>query len=112
MAPGDGIGDSLIITLIGRSLVTTVGLVPGYDKFDPCTQTDRFFDLRRIVTVRWSFDDGTEFVQSLDPNAPAMQTVTLARGVETSTIRMTILATTAPGLPRLDHTPVSEIQIS
>lgn len=112
MAPGDGTGQSLMITLTGRSLVTTVGLVPGYDKFDPCTQTDRYFELRRVMTVRWTFDDGTELVQNLDPGSPAMQTVTLVRGIETTTIRMTILATTAPGVARLDHTPVSEIEVS
>ncbi len=109
MGAGDASGESLIFHLAAPSTVTRVGLVPGYDKFDPCTNTDRFFDLRRISAVRWTFDDGTVLEQTLDPNSPSMQYIPVPAGVTTQDITMRIVSTTAPGT--LDHTPISEVSI-
>ncbi len=111
MTPGDGSGETLTIVLTGPSIVTELGLVPGYDKFDPCTDTDRFFELRRITSVLWTFDDGSEIEQTVDPS-PAMWTITLNRAIVTSSVQMTILSTIAPGLARLDHTAVSEVLVA
>ena len=87
-----------------------IGLLPGYDKFDPCSGRDRFDDLRRITAVRWTFDDGSYVEQIVDPT-PAVVTVRLNRAVVTSSITMTVLSTTEPGVPELDHTAVSEVVV-
>lgn len=110
MAPGNGVGASLTFQLAQLSTVSSVGLVPGYDKFDPCTQTDRFFELRRVTAVRWTFDDGSSFDQELVPE-PRMQYLQLPRPMVTTRVTMTVLRTLEPGLDRLDHTPVSEALI-
>ncbi len=91
--------------------MSEVGLVPGYDKLDPCTGTDRFDELRRVTAVRWTFDDGTSIDQELDPTRN-QQSTSVGLPVVTSRVTMTILSTTAPGVDRLDHTPVSEVVIS
>lgn len=109
MGAGDASGESLIFHLAAPSIVARVGLVPGYDKFDPCTDTDRFFDLRRIIAVRWTFDDGTVLDQTLDPASPSMQYIPVPAGVTTQDITMQIVSTTEPGT--LDHTPISEVSI-
>lgn len=110
MTPGNGVGTSLTIVLAEPSIVSEVGLVPGYDKVDPCTGTDRFEELRRVTAVRWTFDDGTSIVQDLDPTR-VEQTTSLELPVVSSRITMTIVSTTEPGVDRLDHTPVSEVVV-
>ena len=111
MTPGDGSGVAFTIVFDQPSVVTEVGLVPGYDKFDPCTSTDRFFEFRRVTSVRWTFDDATTIDQLVNPT-PDLQTIAVGRPLVTSSVTMTILTTAAPGNPRLDHTPVSEIVAS
>jgi hypothetical protein len=110
MAPGDGVGATLTFDLGQPSTVTAVGLIPGYDKFDPCTGSDRFFDLRRVTRVLWGFDDGTSAEQVLVPE-PTMQYLDLRRYVTTSRVTMTILETSEPGDSRLDYTPISEAEV-
>ncbi|MGH9272948.1 MAG: protein kinase domain-containing protein, partial [Ilumatobacteraceae bacterium] len=110
MAPGDGSGQTLTNQLAGPSVVTEVGLVPGYDKFDPCTGTDRFYELRRVTRVQWSFDDGSQIIQDVNPE-PGLAAIRLNRGVVTATVTMTVLSTTPPGNAGLDHTPVSEVVV-
>lgn len=111
MMPGDGVGAALTIQLAEPSVVSEVGLVPGYDKVDPCTGTDRFEEMRRVTAVRWTFDDGTSIVQNLDPTR-VEQTTSMDLPVVSSRITMTIVSTTEPGVERLDHTPVSEVVVS
>ncbi len=110
MAPGDGVGATLTLNLSGPSIVTRVGLIPGYDKYDPCTGSDRFYDLRRITAVRWTFDDGTAVDHFVNP-APGMQVFELATPATTGTVTLTILSSVEPGDARLDYTPVSEVVI-
>lgn len=110
MVPGDGVGTVLTIELAEPSLVSTVGLIPGYDKSDPCSGSERFDELRRITEVRWTFGDGTSIDQKLPPT-PDLHTEVLDAPVVTERVTMTILATTEPGVDRLDFTPVSEILV-
>jgi hypothetical protein len=110
MAPGNAIGESVIFDLVEPSRVYQVGLIPGYDKIDPCVGSDRFFDLRRITSVRWTFDNGFQTLQDLRPRRE-LQTIDLGAGVVTSRVILTVLSTTPPGLERLDHTPISEVII-
>jgi hypothetical protein len=111
MVEGDGTGQSIRLALAGLSVVTRVGLVPGYDKFDPCTGSERFDELRRITAVRWAFDDGSTIDQTVEPIAE-MQEIRLPRAAVTASVTMTVLATVGPGDQNLDNTAVSEISIA
>ncbi len=111
MTVGSGVGSTILFTLDSPSQVTVVGLIAGYDKVDPCRGFDRFFDLRRIVLVRWTFDDGTSVDQLFDPNVRTMQYVTLPTVATTRFVGLTILETTAPGNGDLDYAPISEVEI-
>ena len=42
---------------------------------------------------------------------PRMQYLDFPRPIVTSSVTMTVLRTLEPGLERLDHTPVSEVQV-
>ena len=101
---GDGAGASLTYTFAGPTRLGQVGLLPGYAKVDPCSQTDRFRQLRRVVRVRWTFADGTSVEQSFAED-PSVQLAPV--DVVTTTVRLEILATTAG--PDLDYTALSEV---
>jgi serine/threonine-protein kinase PknK len=103
---GDGTGETLTIRLDGERQVSTVGLLPGFDKVDACSGADRFAENRRPTTVTWRFDDGTEATQRL---SDARQVQTLDVDATTSTIEMRIDGVTPA--PRRDFTVVSEIAV-
>jgi serine/threonine-protein kinase PknK len=103
---GDGTGESLTIQLDGEHQVSSVGLLPGFDKVDSCSGTDRFPENRRPTSVTWRFDDGTEVSQEL---GDAREVQTLDVDATTSTIEMRIDGVTSD--PRRDFTVVSEIAV-
>lgn len=106
---GDGTGQSITFDLGASTSVRQVGLVPGYDKVQPCgNRTDRFPQNFRVSQVRWVFDDGTSEVQSLDVSNRSMQLTSV--DATTQQIRMEILAT-VPGTESDVDTPISDIQI-
>jgi hypothetical protein len=111
MTPGDGAGTVIDVTLRSPAVVTQVGLLPGYDKFDPCSQEDRFPQLRRVFRVEWEFDDGSTLEQTLR-DQPDLQMENLSEAVTTGHIRVTILETRPPGDDDLDYTPISEIRVA
>ncbi len=104
---GDGTGRRITLNLGVDTRVTSVGLINGYAKVDPCDGTDRYFQGRRVTAVRWTFDDGTEIVQDLDENLRSVQST--AVDVVTLRVQLEILGTTAPG--ERDFTPISDIEI-
>jgi hypothetical protein len=104
--PGDATGQELTITLDGPRNIRQVGLVPGYAKVDPCDDTDRFVQNRRVLQVTWIFDDGTTVTQDLR-EAPEMQPVGVT--ATSTTIRLRIDAVTQPG--GKDYTAMSEIGV-
>jgi len=106
---GDGVGESLTLDLGATYAVTSVGLVPGYDKVDPTTGRSRFLQNRRIAAVRWVFDDDSSVVQQF-ADEPALQTTSVS--AVTRTVRIQIEATRAPasGDPR-NFAPVSEVLV-
>lgn len=112
MTVGSGGGQYVEMTLRKGAEISTVGLVPGYAKQDPCTGQDRFLDMRRIAEVGWTFDGGDEIVQQLDVDSPTMQTIDLPAPISPSKVRMTIRVTTPPGTPGFDYAPVSEVHVS
>ena len=66
---GDGVGQTLTLSLPERVRIGEVGLVPGYAKTDPRSGADRYAENNRITRVRWTFSDGTSIVQRLDGSA-------------------------------------------
>ncbi len=104
--PGDGRGRTLTMTLAGSTTLSSVGLVPGYDKLDQCTNADRFLQTRRITEGRWSFDDGTSVVQAFTESRGLQ---VLAVSTTTTRVVFEVLATTAA--PELDFTAVSELRL-
>lgn len=106
---GDGVGESLTLTVPRGTRIGEVGLVPGYAKTDPRTGADRYAENNRITRVRWRFDDGTAVVQKLNgsPRTRRMQ----FRAVPPTVSRTVVLEVRAsrPG-PR-DTIAVSEIRI-
>lgn len=112
---GDAAGKTIVIKFAAPVQLTSVGLIPGYDKIDPTDAANRFVQSRKVQRVKWTFDDGTS-VESTPNGRRGMQTTPVS--VRTGTVRMTIEQTT-PGstitnnrgeaLAALDTTAVSEI---
>jgi len=101
---GDGTGQTLQLTLPAPTHLTQVGLIPGYDKVDDCTAADRFAQMRKVTSVRWTFAGGV----TIDQTFTGDRTLQLAPvDVITNTVTVEILGTTPPG--DLDYTPISEI---
>lgn len=111
MVSGAGVGSTVRIDFVRPASVTQVGLIPGYAKQDPCSGSNRFFDLRRILKVTWAFDTGLVIEQDLREEA-TLQTIGIQGADAVSSVTITILVTTEPGLARLDHTPISEVVVS
>jgi tRNA A-37 threonylcarbamoyl transferase component Bud32 len=103
---GDGVGQTLTITLEGEHHVSEVGLLPGYAKTDPCDGTDRWHQNRRPTQVTWTFDDGTTVDQPLDDVASSQ---TVAVDATTTTIQVRIDGTTSD--PGRDFTAISEVSV-
>ena len=69
-----------------------------------CTAADRFAQMRKVTSVRWTFAPGS----TVDQTFTADRTMQLAPvDVVTSSVTVEILSTTPPG--DLDFTPISEI---
>jgi hypothetical protein len=111
---GDGTGQELTVALAGPTTVTHVGLVNGYAKTDTSgDRDDRYRQNRRITSVTWTLDDGTTVTQSL-AQTRALQYVAVPDAPATSSVRLTINSTTAPGSKDgrvYDHTAVSELAV-
>jgi len=101
---GDGVGAVLTFQFSTRTRFGQIGLLPGYAKVDPCSGADRFSQLRRILKVRWTFDDGTTVEQSF-AEKPEVQLINV--DATATTVTLEILATTSG--PELDYAPISEV---
>ncbi len=111
--PGDGTGRTLRFTLPGDVVLTRVGLINGYAKLDR-TRGGRVVDWyarnRRVLAVRWRFDDGTRVDQRLD-RTRRMQTMKI-RPVRTGSVRLTLVEVSAPAARNgRDYTPISEVTL-
>jgi hypothetical protein len=105
--PGDGTGVVLTLDLGEDREVTRVGLLPGYAKTDPTDGSNRFYENRRVTSVVWRFDDGTEVPQSLTQDAEVQGQDVPA--TTTRYVEVEITGVTAPGIR--DFTPISEIDV-
>lgn len=108
--PGDGSGAVVSFTFDEPVTITEVGLINGYAKVDP--PHDWYDGNRRISTVTWVFDDGTEVTQELADD-DTLQSVPV-EAVETTTVELRIIEVTAPGTgpDARDFTAVSDVQLS
>ena len=109
-ATGNGVGQELVLRLPGRFLLTSVGLIPGYDKVDAKSGIDRFQQNRRIARVSWSFDDDSPVPQDFQDNR-SMQTTPV--NVVTTTVRIRVESSRAPANstePR-DFIAISEVSL-
>ena len=103
---GDGRGVKVTISLPQASKLSAVGIVPGYDKIDSCTNADRFVQMRRITRARWTFADGSTIEQTFQ-DARSMQVAPV--DTITTVVTLEILATS--GAPELDFTAISELKV-
>jgi len=74
--------------------VSRVGIIPGYDKIDPCDGTDRFNQYYVIKRARIELSDGSS-VEKTFQKEPQMQFVDVP-DAETSSVRVTVLETYPP----------------
>lgn len=103
--PGNGRGELITIRLPRRVVVTEVGMINGYAKVVAAGGVRWYPRNRRVLEVRWSFDDGSVVRQQLRERS-RMQTTPVDRE-RTRTIRLRLLRVSAPG--GRDFTAISEI---
>jgi hypothetical protein len=106
---GDGVGQSITLTLAEEAEIGEVGIVPGYAKTDPASGEDRYAENNRLTRVRWTFADGSQVVQRLDgsPGNRSMQTRRIAP-TRSDSVVIEVLAST-PG--ERDTIAVSELRV-
>jgi hypothetical protein len=107
---GDATGQTIMITLAKRAVVSRVGLINGYAK--KVAGVDWYPNNRRILSVTWGFENGTTVEQTF-AEQPAMQLLKVPP-VQTGTITITIGSVTPPGSGPLgrDYTAISEVSIT
>lgn len=111
--PGDASGAQFVLRLPPGSTLTSLSLVNGYAKTSVVGERtyDWYAGGRRVLRVRWTFDDGTSVDQRLiDTRDPQRLDV---GAVRTRTVRLTLLEVSAPGSgpARRDATAISEIGV-
>lgn len=114
--PGSAVGESLTIRFTSPVQLTSVGLIPGYDKLDPTDGADRFVQSPKVMRVRWTFDGNNPGVDAA-PNGQRSMFMTPV-SVRTSSVTLTIVQT-QPGdavtnaagivLGPLETTAISEL---
>ncbi len=75
--------------------VDSTGIIPGYDKKDPCDGTDRFYQYYVVKKARIQFSDGSEVEKDFEKK-PEMPFVNVP-DTETTSMRITILDVYPPG---------------
>lgn len=111
---GDGTGKEITLTLAKPTRLTTVGLINGYAKIardGGGKALDWYHGNRRVLTVEWTFDDGTTVTQDLaDTNR--LQTVDVGP-VTTRTVRLKLVSVSEPGTGRAarDNTAISDVSL-
>jgi hypothetical protein len=102
--PGGGVGVTLRAEWDAPVILTSIGLLPGYAKVDPDDGSNRFWQNRRVLAVRYHFDDGT-VVDARFAESPTLQPT----AVRVTTRRVTVeIAQTTPAQDR-DYTAISEL---
>jgi hypothetical protein len=107
--PGDGVGQTLTLSLGGSVEVGQLGIVPGYAKTDPRNGVDRYAENNRLTKVRWTFSDGSSVEQTLDGAAGNRSLQTIALPL-TATDQVTLEVLASARGPR-NTIAVSEVRI-
>ena len=103
---GDGVGRQIRLRLAAPTLITEVGMVPGWDKIDGCDGGDLFRQHRTVAKVRWIFDGGQVVEQQLSPTRTLQ---VLPVSVTTRNVIMQVMATNEPN--GIDMTAISEVRL-
>lgn len=103
---GDGVDEQLRFTFSGLRPLVGVRVVNGNTAW-----TDRYLGERRILALRWEFDDGSYFVQGLAADNRNPQEVRFPPLTATA-VTVTVLEVTAPGdaSPDSDAVSISAIE--
>jgi hypothetical protein len=102
-APGDGVGEWLLVTFPRPLVVERLGISAGYSASDTLFQANN-----RIKRATLTFSSGRQMSITLD-DVPGVQSVTLPEPVDTTYIRLTIDAV-YPGA-RYDDTALAMIEV-
>ncbi len=108
---GDGTGDTIVVTLPAETRLGSVGMINGYAKSAQDAQgreLDWYHGNRRVLSVEWSFDDGTSIVQNLD-DTTEMQSVDVDVTTKEITIRLAEVSAPGKGPAGRDYTAISEL---
>lgn len=110
---GDGVGEFLEVAFGFPTAVTEVGIVPGYDKIDPETGDDRFYENRRILEAFFGFDEGQVLHHAWDDDERVreLQLLELPEPITTEYVRIEPAVTTEPSRPDRDYTCISEVVV-
>jgi hypothetical protein len=111
--PGRAINETITMEFGTPVSVSSVGMVPGWDAYDPNDGQDRFRQNRKVLRVRWTCVD-----QDQQVTGSVEQTFTPARGMERQAVsfgscfrlEMRILSSTSGWVAR-DFTAISEIEL-
>lgn len=100
---GDGAEESVTLRFPGVRTLVGLRVVNGNTVW-----TDRYLAERRILTIRWTFADGSFFDQGLAANDRAPQEVRFPP-TDSDSVTLTILESTAPGgtSPSMDAVSIS-----
>lgn len=110
---GDGVGETLELSLGDGAPVVSVGLLPGYAKVDPHDDTEWYPLNRRLTEVLWHFDDGTTVSQQLDPDPDRrdLQAMELPAPVETSRLVLEIVSSAPGSSDAHPNVAISDLQV-
>ena len=111
---GDGTGKEITLRLEKPTRLTTVGLINGYAKIardGRGKKLDWYHGNRRVLTVEWTFDDGSTVTQDLT-DTMRLQTVDVGP-VTTQTVRLKLVSVSEPGTGRAarNNTAISGVSL-
>lgn len=89
---GAGVGETITFTLQPGQEVVGVRLVNGY-----AVSQERYLDERRILSVKWTFSDGSWVVQGFAANDRQAQELRFPPTPSGGEVTMTVLDATVPG---------------
>lgn len=100
--PGSGVGEQIRFLLDTSDVLVGVRLVNGNTVWP-----DRYLSERRILTIRWTFSDGSFVDQGLSGNDTQPQEMRFPPVTGASWVTLTVAAVTVPGSTEPDHDAVS-----
>lgn len=100
--PGGGVGETIRFTLDTSDVLVGVRVINGNTVWP-----DRYLSERRILTIRWTFSDGSFVDQGLSGNDTQPQEVRFPPVTGASWVTLTVAAVTVPGSTEPDHDAVS-----